>query len=260
MILFSDVSVSYATGTALESVSLELRSGEVTVFLGASGAGKSTLLRCMNGLVTPTSGFVRAEGSGVLTPGHALRRHRRRTGMVFQSHQLIGRLSALGNVLKGRLGHHSTIRSLFPPSASEVRLALHCLERVGVLEKAMARADRLSGGERQRVGIARALVQEPTLLLADEPVASLDPVNGERILALLHRICREDGLTAAISLHQVAFARRFADRIIGLRGGRVVFDGPPEALSEEALADLYRKHGAADGPPRTPEASIKEVP
>ena len=260
MILLSDVSVSYATGTALDSVSLELRSGEVTVFLGASGAGKSTLLRCMNGLLTPSRGSVRAEGVGDLTQGRALRLHRRRTGMVFQSHQLIGRLSALGNVLKGRLGHHSTLRSLFPSSSYEVRLALHCLERVGLLGKEQVRADRLSGGERQRVGIARALVQEPTLLLADEPVASLDPVSGEAILSLLDRICREDGLTAAISLHQVAFARRFADRIIGLRSGRVAFDGPPEALTEEALADLYRKKGARDGPPRTPEASIKEIP
>jgi phosphonate transport system ATP-binding protein len=260
MIHFKDVSVSYATGAALGSISLELRRGEVTVFLGPSGAGKSTLLRCMNGLLCPSAGSVRVEGIGDLAEERGWRLHRRRTGMVFQSHQLIGRLSVLGNVLMGRLGYHSTIRSLFPSAPYEVRLALHCLERVGVLEKAQVRADRLSGGERQRVGIARALVQEPTLLLADEPVASLDPVNGERILALLHRICREDGLTAAISLHQVALARRFADRIIGLRSGRVVFDGPPDALTEELLEDLYRMKGARDGPPRSPQASMKEIP
>lgn len=168
--------------------------------------------------------------------------------MVFQSHHLIGRLTALANVLKGRLGRHSTLRSLFPASSLEVRLGLHCLERVGVLEKAQVKADQLSGGERQRVGIARALIQEPELLLADEPVASLDPVSGERILSLLHRICREDGLTAVISLHQVEFARRFADRIVGLREGRMVFDGPALALTEERLGVLYSKSR-----PLTPE-------
>jgi phosphonate transport system ATP-binding protein len=252
MIALDNVSVRYGSAPVIQSLSLELRRGEVTVFLGASGAGKSTLLRCMNGLVTPCAGRVRVDGLGDLADERCRRTHRRRTGMVFQSHQLIGRLSALKNVLNGRLGYHSTLRSLFPASSSELRLALHSLERVGLLEKARARADQLSGGERQRVGIARALVQQPTLLLADEPVASLDPVNGERVLALLHRICREDGLTAAISLHQVSFARRFADRIIGLREGRVVLDAPAEGLTEEMLGELY-DHGPAQ------EASVKEA-
>jgi len=136
----------------------------------------------------------------------------------------------------------------------EVRFALHCMERVRMLEKAQVRADRLSGGERQRVGIARALAQEPELLLADEPVASLDPVNGERILSLLHQICHEDDLTAVISLHQVELARRFADRIVGLREGRVVFDGSPQTLTDKRLGDLYAKP-----PELTPEASLREI-
>jgi phosphonate transport system ATP-binding protein len=258
MIAFDNVSVRYGAVNVLKSVTLELRRGEVTVLLGASGAGKSTLLRCMNGLVTPSGGRVRVEGLGDLADERCRRGHRRRTGMVFQSHQLIGRLSALRNVLQGRLGYHSTLRSLFPSSSSELRLALHSLERVGLLEKAQARADQLSGGERQRVGIARALAQQPTLLLADEPIASLDPVNGERVLALLHRICREDGLTAAISLHQVAFARRFADRIIGLQAGRVVLDGPAEGLTEEALGELYDTAAAGNAHPRSEEESVKE--
>jgi phosphonate transport system ATP-binding protein len=255
MILLDTVSVSYATGAALQGVSLELRRGEVTVILGASGAGKSTLLRCMNGLVEPTTGLVLAEDLGDLADGKRRRAHRRRTGMIFQSHQLIGRLSALANVLKGRLGYHSTLRSLFPASPREQRLGLHCLDRVRLLDKAHVRADRLSGGERQRVGIARALVQEPELLLADEPVASLDPVNGERVLSLLHQICREDGLTAVISLHQVELARRYGDRIVGLREGRIAFDGPPGALTEERLGDLYRRSA-----PSPREAFLEEAP
>ena len=259
MIRLNRVTVTYSpTGTTLGPCSLELRRGEVTVLLGKSGAGKSTMLRCMNGLIRPSSGTVRVDSLGDLADASTRRAHQRRTGMVFQSHQLIGRLSALENVLTGRLGYHSLLRSLFPASRLETRLALHCLERVDLLGRARTRADQLSGGERQRVGIARALAQEPTLLLADEPVASLDPVNGERVLFLLHRICREDGLTAAVSLHQVDFARRFADRTVGLSGGQVVFDGAPEALTEEVLAGIYPSGERADGTARAPEASIKE--
>jgi phosphonate transport system ATP-binding protein len=259
MLKIDNVTVSYGTGTALDSVSLDLLRGEVTVLLGASGAGKSTLLRCMNGLVLPQTGIVQVEGVGDLEDERVRRLHQRRTGMIFQSHQLLGRLSALQNVLKGRLGYCSTLRSLFPPSGRDVRIALQCLERVGLLDKAQARADQLSGGERQRVGIARALAQDPTLLLADEPVASLDPVNGERILSLLHRICREDGLTAAISLHQVAFARRFADRIVGLHAGRVVFSGTPAALTDEALGMLYQNGPGPQRDPRARTESLKEA-
>ena len=248
------VSVQYSEVAALQAVSLALKQGQISVILGSSGAGKSTLLRCLNGLVTPTTGRVLALGAGDIADLRHRRTHRRRTGMIFQSHQLIGRLTALANVQKGRLGYHSLLRSLFPASAKELRLALHCLERVGLLEKAQVRADRLSGGERQRVGIARALVQEPELLLADEPVASLDPVSAQRVLTLLHRICREDGLTAVISLHQVDLARRFADRIVGLRHGRIVFDGSPQSLSDQELSELYSKPA-----PFPSQAPLKEV-
>jgi phosphonate transport system ATP-binding protein len=166
--------------------------------------------------------------------------------MVFQQHHLIGRHTAIQNVLLGRLGYHGIWRGLWPPSLSERSAALECLDRVGLLHKALERAENLSGGEQQRVGIARALVQHPQLILADEPVASLDPATARRILELLHRICREEGLAAVVSLHHLELAREFADRVIGLNSGRVVFDGVPDRLGAEAVAVLY-ENAAAEG-------------
>lgn len=232
--------VVYPNGTrALHPTSLDFAEGEFTVLLGPSGAGKSTLLRSLNGLVSLTEGHVETARLGALRTTRAWREHRRATGMVFQQHQLIGRLTAFANVLTGRLGHRSALRSLLPLAEVEKRLALDALERVGLLELALRRADQLSGGQQQRVGIARALAQAPTMILADEPVASLDPATAERVLALLHEICRQDGLSAIVSLHQVGLARRFADRIIGIGGGRMVFDGPPEDLDEAAIRRIY---------------------
>jgi phosphonate transport system ATP-binding protein len=147
--------------------------------------------------------------------------------MIFQQHHLIGRISALANVLTGRLGYHTSLRTLLPPARVEKISALEALERVGMIAYANRRTDQLSGGQQQRIGIARTLVQKPSLILADEPVASLDPTTAERTLQLFHDICRSDGITAIVSLHQVELARRFADRVIGLSGGRVVFDGRP---------------------------------
>jgi phosphonate transport system ATP-binding protein len=243
------VGVTYPNGTvALAPLDLEIAAGGFTVLLGPSGAGKSTLLRALNFLVRPTEGRVTTEDGGDLAEARVLRRHRRETGMVFQQHQLIGRVSVLGNVLTGRLGYHSGLRTLLPFGAAEKRLALDALERVGLLEKALARADQLSGGQQQRVGIARALVQRPRLILADEPVASLDPATALRVMELLHGICRADGLTAVVSLHQVELARRFGERIIGLAGGRIVFDGPPEALDEAVIARIYGAASAAPAP------------
>ncbi|MFL9823853.1 phosphonate ABC transporter ATP-binding protein [Rhodoplanes sp. SY1] len=241
MLRLDHATVTYANGlTALQPTSLAFRPGEFTVLLGASGAGKSTLLRCLNGLVTPTGGDVIADGLGsIVVDRQALRRHRRRTGMVFQQHHLIGRLSALDNVLTGRLAAHGFFRSLLPLPRADRRLALAALDRVGLLDRALERADRLSGGQQQRVGIARAMAQEPTLVLADEPVASLDPGSAERVLSDLHRICREDGITAIVSLHQLAFARRFADRVIALAHGRVVHDGRPAELGPRVLDAIY---------------------
>jgi phosphonate transport system ATP-binding protein len=176
---------------------------------------------------------------GDIAHAQALRLHRRQTGMVFQQHHLIGRLSVLDNVLTGRLGYHSAVKTLLPWTRAERALALAAIDRVGLIEQALKRADQLSGGQQQRVGVARALVQAPRFLLADEPVASLDPATAERLLTLIHAICKSDGLTAVISLHQLELARQFADRIVGLRSGAVVFDGPPAELSDAIAAGLY---------------------
>jgi phosphonate transport system ATP-binding protein len=159
--------------------------------------------------------------------------------MIFQQHQLIGRLSALQNVLMGRIGYHSTLRSLLPLPKEEQAIGLHSLDRVGLLHKALARVDQLSGGQQQRVGIARALTQQPRLILADEPVASLDPATADKVLAMLHQICKEDGISAVVSLHQVDLAKRYADRIIGLAHGKLVFDAAPKDLTAVQAEALY---------------------
>ncbi|MFM7462309.1 MAG: phosphonate ABC transporter ATP-binding protein [Burkholderiales bacterium] len=232
--------VTYSNGVAaLLPTTLSFVGGDFVVLLGPSGAGKSTLLRCLNGLVKPTAGKIVSVEHGDICQKASLRAHRRRTGMVFQQHHLIGRQSVLSNVLMGRLGYCSSLGSLMPWATSDKHLALRVLDRVGLLDRALQRADQLSGGQQQRVGIARALAQEPTLLLADEPVASLDPATAERLLGLLRDICKTDGLTAVISLHQVEFAKQFADRIVGLHGGQVVFDGAPTALTQTEVQQIY---------------------
>jgi phosphonate transport system ATP-binding protein len=247
MIRTDNLEVSYPNGTrALKPCSLRFEPGAFTVLLGASGAGKSTLLRALNGLVTPTGGRVAVEGIGLLSTRRNLQAHRRRTGMVFQQHQLIGRLSVLQNVLTGRLGYHSGLRTLLPPSRSEKMMALEAIERVGLIDYALRRADQLSGGQQQRVGIARALVQKPTLILADEPVASLDPATADRVLSLLRDICKSDGITAIVSLHQLDFARRYSDRIVALAQGAVVFDGPASRLGTGEIAKIYGSAPDAD--------------
>lgn len=240
MLRIDDVSVTYAKGfQALAPSSITFDDHAVTVLLGPSGAGKSTLLRTLNLLVRPTTGRVMARDLGALDDAARIREHRRRTAMVFQQHQLIGRLTALRNVLTGRLGQHGFWRTLFPLSVEERELAMSCLDRVGLLDKALDRCDRLSGGQQQRVGIARALAQQPSLILADEPVASLDPASSERVLGKLQEICKEDGTPVIVSLHQLEYARRFADRIIGLSNGKVVFDDVPERLDGAALTAIY---------------------
>ncbi|MFM9940478.1 MAG: phosphonate ABC transporter ATP-binding protein [Hyphomicrobiaceae bacterium] len=241
MLRLVDVSVVYGTGVAaLEPTNLTIVEGQFTVLLGSSGAGKSTLLRSLNGLVRPTAGDVVRAGTGSIFKGAgALRTHRLSTGMIFQQHHLIGRLSVLSNVLIGRLGRRGTLGSCLPATRAERHIALEAVDRVGLLERALDRADKLSGGQQQRVGIARAMAQQPRIVLADEPVASLDPATAEKVLSDLHLICREDGITAVVSLHQVEFARRFADRIVGLCKGRVVFDGPPRDLDAAATSKIY---------------------
>jgi phosphonate transport system ATP-binding protein len=239
-----DASVVYQNGVrALDRASLGFERGRFIVLLGPSGAGKSTLLRCLNGLVRPLRGdvFGTDEGS-IFASRTALRRHRRQTAMVFQQHHLIGRHTALKNVLLGRLAFHTSLRSILPPTRAERRQALEALDRVELLDRALSRADELSGGQQQRVGVARALIQQLHTILADEPVASLDPATATRVLELIHVICREDAITAVVSLHQVELARQFADRLIGMSQGQIVFDG---SASELGAADLRRIYGAA---------------
>ena len=241
MLDLDNVTVRYSNRvTALENASAVFPRGQFIVLLGPSGAGKSTMLRCLNGLVRPTSGTVRCEREGdILASSAALRRHRQRTGMIFQQHHLIGRLTALQNVLMGRLAFHGTFRSMLPLPRADRLVAIEALDRVGLGDRALHRADQLSGGQQQRVGIARALAQRPSAVLADEPVASLDPATADKVLTLLHRICREDGITAVVSLHQVELARRYGDRIYGLADGRVVFNGTGETLDGAALDRVY---------------------
>jgi phosphonate transport system ATP-binding protein len=246
MLQVVDVEVTYPNGvTALRSTRTTFEKGAFTVLLGTSGAGKSTLLRCLNGLVLPTNGDVITDGSGsIFANARTLRDHRCRTGMVFQQHHLIGRLTALQNVLMGRLARHSTLRTLLPLSKSDRLLALAALDRVGLADRALHRADQLSGGQQQRVGIARAMAQKPEIVLADEPVASLDPETSIMVLRDLHRICREDGITAIVSLHQLELARQFADRVVGLANGRIVFAGTPAELGSAALDQIYKADSA----------------
>ena len=241
MLSVRDVSVRYPNGVeALKPTSATFAKGEFVVLLGPSGAGKSTLLRALNGLVVPTKGDVTVEGTGsILASARALRKHRARTGMVFQQHHLIGRSSVLQNVLIGRIGKHGLVRSLLPLPRADRLIALKTLERVGLIDRVLHRADQLSGGQQQRVGVARAMAQEPEIILADEPVASLDPATAKNVLTDLHRICREDGITAVVSLHQVDLAKAFADRIIALSQGNIVFEGKPSALNGSALDLIY---------------------
>ncbi|QIB50098.1 MULTISPECIES: phosphonate ABC transporter ATP-binding protein [Pseudomonas] len=248
------LSVVYPGGVAaLRDTSVAFRRGEFTVLLGLSGAGKSTLLRSLNRLVMPTDGTVSSE-LGELGGGSTLRQHRRRTAMVFQHHQLIERQSALANVLTGRLAFHSTFRSLFPLPRADQEIALQCLARVGLADKALSRVDKLSGGQQQRVGIARALAQQPAIILADEPVASLDPATSVRVLGLLRDICKEDGITAIVSLHQLEYARCFADRVVGLADSQIVFDAAPSELTDAQLDRIYA--GRTTIRPATPSAEV----
>lgn len=236
----------YKTGDkALTDVSFTVPKGQVVGLIGPSGAGKSTLIRCINRLVEPTGGTVTLNDLDITRLRAAdLRKARRRIGMIFQEYALIERLTVMENVLSGRLGYVPFWRSFtrrFPPA--DIAQAFRLLDRVGLSAHADKRADALSGGQRQRVGIARALEQDPELLLIDEPTASLDPKTSRQIMRLIVEICRENGLPAIINIHDVVLAQQFTDRIIGLQAGRVVFDGPPSALTEEALTRIY---GAED--------------
>jgi len=232
----------YPTGDeALRGIDLEVPAGQVMALIGPSGAGKSTLIRCINRLVEPSGGRVLLGQEELTTLGAgALRRARRRMGMIFQEYALVERLSVMENVLSGRLGYvgfwQSWLRR-FPQSAIDE--AFRLLERVGLDTMVDKRADELSGGQRQRVGIARALIQDPEILLVDEPTASLDPKTSRQIMRLICELCEERGLAAIINIHDVALAQMFVQRVVGLQLGRIVYDGPPDGLSAEALTEIY---------------------
>jgi len=226
---------------ALTDVNLTVEDGEFLVVVGLSGSGKSTLMRCVNRLVEPTEGQIIHNGQDVTAASpEELRRIRRHIGMVFQHFNLVRRSTVLTNVLSGRLGYVNPWASLvgrFP--REETAKAMRALERVGIAEKAYARADELSGGQQQRVGIARALVQDPDLMLADEPVSALDPATSHSVLRYLEEINRQDGITVVCNLHFLDLARRYGTRIVALKEGRLIFDGLPSEIDRDRFREIY---------------------
>ena len=236
------VTKDFAETRALDAVDLTVPAGQMVAILGSSGSGKSTLLRTLNGLVVPTSGHVHVLGCDVTRArGQQIRKLRCGVGFIFQQFGLVGRLTVMENVLSGALGRIRFPRAGVLAYPRQLRLdALGHLERVGLADRAFQRSDTLSGGQQQRVAIARTLMQNPTVLLADEPVASLDPETSASVMSLLLEICQEKGLTVITSLHQVELARGWADRLVGMREGRLVLDGSPRDISEEALMGIYR--------------------
>ena len=226
---------------ALKGIDLKIAAGEFVVVLGPSGAGKSTMLRCINRLTEPTAGEVIIDGVSFATSGRrGLRDLRRNAAMIFQHHNLVKRLSVLKNVLVGRMAGLSpllTAMHVFPDA--DVQVAMHCLEQVNLAHKASARADALSGGEQQRVGIARALAQQPKIMLADEPVASLDPKTSRVVLTYLKRICKEQKIAVLCNLHQIDYALEFGERIVGLSGGEIVYDGAPQGVTKAVVRQIY---------------------
>jgi len=234
----------YPNGTvALRDVSFEVQDGEFLAVIGLSGSGKSTLLRCINRLIEPSSGRISWDGVDVTAaPAAEMRRIRRQIGMIFQQFNLVKRSTVMTNVLSGRLGYVNPAQSLLNYfSGADKARALKNLERLGLADKAHVRADSLSGGQQQRVGIARALMQEPKLVLADEPVASLDPVLSHSILKYLEQLNKEDGITVLCSLHFLDLVHRYATRAIALKDGQLVFEGLPQAINDAQFKSIYGK-------------------
>lgn len=228
---------------ALKDVSFTVQQGEFLAVIGLSGSGKSTMLRCINRLIEPTSGQIIWKGQDITAASQEEMRHiRRKIGMVFQHFNLVSRSKVITNVLAGRLGYVNPVMSAlhrFP--RTDVEMALAQLEKVGIRNQAYKRADELSGGQQQRVGIARAMMQEPDMILADEPVASLDPVLAHSIMQYLEKINKEDGVTVLCSLHFLDLVHRYADRAIALKEGVLMFDGPPNLIDDEKFREIYGK-------------------
>jgi phosphonate transport system ATP-binding protein len=237
-----NVSKTYPNGVqGLKNINLKIEKGEFVVIVGLSGAGKSTLLRSINRLNEISAGEILIDGKSIThAKGSDLRKIRRDIGMIFQNFNLVKRSTVLRNVLSGRVGYHSTLKTVFGlfPKEDE-NLAFDALERVNILDKAYTRADQLSGGQQQRVSIARALAQEAKIILADEPVASLDPLTTKQVMDDLKRINTELGITTVVNLHHIDLAREYATRIIGMHAGEIVFDGPVEEATIEKFSEIY---------------------
>lgn len=240
---FENLTKVYERGqvVALKNVSFSVEKGEFLVIIGLSGSGKSTLLRCINRLIEPSAGRIFVDGVDVTELSSArMRRVRRKIGMIFQHFNLIKRSTVLTNTLSGRLGYMSVWRSLLGLfTRADRKLAVQNLARVGLEDKAYARADELSGGQQQRVGIARALMQNPDLLLTDEPVSALDPATSHSVMQYLEQMNQEDGVTVLASLHFLSLARRYGTRIIALKGGELMFDGSPSEIDEAKFKEIY---------------------
>ncbi|MBO3078371.1 phosphonate ABC transporter ATP-binding protein [Mammaliicoccus vitulinus] len=246
---FKNVTKVYKNGhKGLDNINLNIEKGDFAVIVGLSGAGKSTLLRSINRLHDITDGEIIIEGKSITkATGKNLLAMRRNIGMIFQHFNLVKRSSVIRNVLSGRVGYHPTwkmILGMFPKE--DKRKALEALDRVNILEKAFSRSDELSGGQQQRISIARALCQESSIILADEPVASLDPLTTKQVMDDLKRINEELGITIIINLHFVDLAREYGSRIIGLRAGELVFDGPTSEANDDTFAEIYGRHIKSD--------------
>ncbi|MCP4694092.1 MAG: phosphonate ABC transporter ATP-binding protein [Desulfobacterales bacterium] len=250
MLTITDLQKVYPNGAkALSRVSFTVAEPQVVAIIGPSGAGKSTLIRCINRLVEPSAGKVMLDDEDIVTLGRRrLRKARRRIGMIFREYNLVERLTVMENVLSGRLGHVSFWRAMrrnFP--REDVAAAFKLLDRVGLEGCQDSRADALSGGQRRRVGIARALMQAPDLLLVDEPTASLDPKTSRQIMRLIVELAHERGTPALVNIHDVALARKFSDRILGLRGGEIIFDGAGDDVTADVLTEIYGEEEKGKG-------------
>ncbi len=231
---------------ALKGVSFSVKEGDFLSIIGPSGSGKSTLLRCINRMIEPSSGHIEFDGKDVTALGRReLRDTRTRIGMIFQHYNLVNRLTVMENVLHGRLGHKSTVYGMLGIYSEKEKVMAHkILKKLGLEDQALKRCDALSGGQKQRVGIARALVQEPRIILCDEPIASLDPSSSKIIMDHLKRISKDMGITVIMNLHQVDVAVKYADKIIGINSGNLVFEDKPEELKKK---DIYRIYGSEAG-------------
>ncbi|MEL6839411.1 MAG: phosphonate ABC transporter ATP-binding protein [Pseudomonadota bacterium] len=255
----SNISRQFGETTAVDNVSLSIRPGQFVGVIGRSGAGKSTLLRLINRLIDPTEGSISFQGSEITSlKGKLLRHWRRDCAMIFQQFNLVERLNVLNNVLIGRLAEHGFVSSMAMQFTDEERaMAIEALDRLDLVPQALQRAGTLSGGQQQRVAIAKALVQDPKIMLADEPIASLDPANATLVMDGLKQINQEDGITVLVNLHTLDTARAYCDRIIAMRAGRVFFDGTAAQLTDDVVRDIYGLEGLREFNEAVTSTSVK---